>query len=115
MAYDGVDLTTCAFNMMGQLIDKSLERLTSCDCTTDEGCFRCIAKTRVDQRSSKADTARLLSILQRVICTEPPKVIPPPTDSTAALAPDARACCLACSATVALGDRFCRNCGEKLP
>src|SRR5262249_35439733 len=33
MVFDGVDLTSGAFNMMEQLIEKSLERLTTCDCT----------------------------------------------------------------------------------
>jgi DEAD/DEAH box helicase domain-containing protein len=114
MVYDGVELTTAAFDMMGQLIDKSLERLTTCDCTTDEGCFRCIANPRVEEKSSKEVTARLLRILQRVIGTETPKVIPPAPDSTADLAPDAKASCPACNSSVAQGDRFCRNCGEEL-
>jgi ATP-dependent helicase YprA (DUF1998 family) len=114
MVYDGVDLTTCAFDMMGQLIDTSLERLAACDCATDEGCFRCIANPRVEERSSKEDTARLLSVLWRVIDTETPRVIHPAPDSTADLAPDAKASCPICNATIARGDRFCRNCGEKL-
>ena len=67
MVYDGVDLTTGAFDMIGQLIDKSLERLITCDCATDEGCFRCIANPRVEEKSSKEGTAQLLRILQRVI------------------------------------------------
>ncbi len=114
MVYDGVDLTTGAFDMMGQLIDKSLERLTTCDCATDEGCFRCIANPRVEEKASKEGTARLLRSLQRVIRIENPKVTLPAPDSTADVAPDAKVCCPACSATVAQGDRFCRNCGEKL-
>ncbi len=114
MVYDGVDLTTGAFHMMGQLIDKSLERLTTCDCSTDEGCFRCIANPRVEKTSSKEDTARLLRILQRIVGTETPRVIPPVPDSTADLVPDSKSSCPACCATVAQGDRFCRNCGERL-
>jgi ATP-dependent helicase YprA (DUF1998 family) len=114
MAYDGVDLTTSAFGMMGQLIDKSLERVASCDCTRDEGCFRCIANPRIEERSSKEDTSRLLRILQRIINTETPRVTLPAPDSIAELVPDSKSSCPACSAAVAQGDRFCRNCGEKL-
>jgi DEAD/DEAH box helicase domain-containing protein len=114
MVYDGVDLTTGAFDMMQQLIDKCLERLTTCDCATDEGCFRCIANPRVEEKSSKEGTARLLRILQQLIRMETPKVTLPVPDSTADLAADAKASCPACNATLAQGDRFCRNCGEKL-
>jgi len=114
MVYDGVDLTTSAFDMMGQLIDKSFERLTTCDCATDEGCFRCIANPRVEERASKEGTARLLRIIQQIISTETPQVTLPTPGSTADLAPDVKASCPSCSATVAQGDRFCRNCGEKL-
>ena len=60
MVYDGVDLTTGAFESINLLIEARIERLTTCVCPTDEGCFRCIANPRVDEKTSKEATARLL-------------------------------------------------------
>lgn len=112
--YDGVDLTTGAFDKIQQLLDKSLERLTTCDCKEDAGCFRCIANPRVSEPTSKDATARLLKALQNMIATETPKVILRTDDPAALLAPDAAMTCPSCSASIVKGDRFCKNCGHKL-
>ena len=112
--YDGVDLTTGAFDKIEQLIDKSLERLMTCDCKEDLGCFRCIANPRVGEPTSKDATARLLRTLRDMIAAESPKLTERSDDPATLLAPDAAMTCPSCSANIVKGDRFCKNCGHKL-
>jgi ATP-dependent helicase YprA (DUF1998 family) len=114
MVYDGVDLTTGAFGSIAQLIERAIERLTNCACPTDEGCFRCIANPRVDEKTSKEATVRLLRSIRRILQTETPKVTMPAPGSGSDLAPDLPATCPTCSSTITQGDRFCKNCGGKL-
>lgn len=114
MVYDGVDLTTGAFDKIEQLVEKSLDRLNTCKCQTDDGCFRCIANPRADERTSKDATKRLLLVVKNILCSE----IPVSTTSMVAgvdtLAAEAPITCPSCSAIIAKGDRFCKNCGEKV-
>ncbi|MEX2142521.1 MAG: DEAD/DEAH box helicase [Pirellulales bacterium] len=112
--YDGVDLTTGAFDKIELLIEKALERVTTCDCIEDVGCFRCIANPRQSDPTSKNATARLLRTLRDMIVTESAHVTIRSDDSAALLAPDAVVTCPSCSALIAKGDRFCKNCGHNL-
>lgn len=112
--YDGVDLTTGAFDKMEQLIEKAQERLTTCDCKEDVGCFRCIANPRIDEATSKDATSSLLKTIHTVIASEAPRVTERSKDTISSLAPEEAATCPMCNASVAKGDRFCKNCGEKL-
>ena len=74
MVYDGVDLTTAAFDRACELIEKASERLNICECEADAGCFRCIANPLYPEPTSKAGTAVLLESLQNVICGTKPHV-----------------------------------------
>ena len=75
LVYDGVDLAKIAFGKIGELVEKSLERLDACSCPGDEGCFRCIANPRVDERVSKAATRQLLQAIADVLRNETPTVV----------------------------------------
>ncbi len=112
--YDGVDLTTGAFDKIEVLVEKSLERLQSCDCKKDTGCFRCIANPRVDEPTSKDATSQLLQMLRDAITSDSPKITERSSNPTSLLAPDAPATCPSCNSNIAICDRFCKNCGHKL-
>ena len=112
--YDGVDLTTGAFDKIEQLVEKSLEPLMTCDCVQDTGCFRCIANPRQDEESSKDATSRMLRVLREILLSETPSITERPVDLAGVIAPDVKATCPECSASVAAGDRFCKNCGHEL-
>jgi len=112
--YDGVDLTTGAFDKIQVLIEKALERLKTCDCKEDSGCFRCIANPRIDEPASKDATTKLLQMIHDEMAVGEPKVTERSSDAAATLAPDAIATCPACNSNITKGDRFCKNCGHKL-
>jgi DEAD/DEAH box helicase domain-containing protein len=114
MVYDGVDLTTGAFDKAQQLVEKSLDRLNTCDCPTDTGCFRCIANPRSDERTSKDATRQFLLIVKEILSCETPTVTTPVVAGIDTLAAEAPTTCPSCSAVIAKGDRFCKNCGEKV-
>jgi DEAD/DEAH box helicase domain-containing protein len=114
MVYDGVDLTTGAFDKMDPLIDKSLARLDACDCATDAGCFRCIANPRVDEKTSRFATRRLLLTIQQILRTECPTITKSTVTSIDALTAEVLIICPSCSTVISQGDRFCRNCGNKV-
>ena len=109
--YDGAGLTKSAFHKLGDLIEKSLERLVSCDCQTDAGCIRCIANPRVNEEASKRATSQVLAALQEMIAHETPRVVHADVDWETKLASRENSC-RQCSSTVPIGARFCPNCGE---
>jgi ATP-dependent helicase YprA (DUF1998 family) len=111
--YDGVDLAKIAFGKIGELFEKSLERLNACSCPDDEGCFRCIANPRVDERVSKAATHRLLQAIADVLRHETPTVVQSQRDWSAEPQSPAAVSCGRCGATVRADARFCSNCGEQ--
>ena len=112
--YDGVDLTTGAFGKVQVLVEKALDRLATCACSEDAGCFRCIANPRIDEATSKEATAQLLQMLRDAMMAEPPRITEQSENSVSVLAPDEIATCPTCSVNIAKGDRFCKNCGHKL-
>jgi DEAD/DEAH box helicase domain-containing protein len=112
--YDGADLTTGAFHKIEPLVEKCIERLQTCGCEGDEGCFRCIANPRVDEATSKEATMHLLSLLRALLSDEEPRIIEHHTNPATVFAPDILAPCPLCHGNVARQDRFCRNCGHPL-
>lgn len=113
LVYDGVDLAKIAFGKIGELVEKSLERLDACSCPGDEGCFRCIANPRVDERVSKAATRQFLQVIADVLRNETPTVVHSDRDWSVELQAQVATSCGRCSATVRADARFCSNCGEK--
>lgn len=114
MVYDGVDLTTSVFDRIFELLERSLDRLTSCECNNDEGCFRCIANPRIQELASKIATGKLLSTLKKIIASEEPTVtrtIPTLLDQMGSESPLK---CRTCETVTPISAKFCSNCGEKL-
>jgi DEAD/DEAH box helicase domain-containing protein len=112
LVYDGVDLAKIAFGKIGELIEKSLERLDACSCLGDEGCFRCIANPRVDERVSMAATRQFLQVIADVLRNETPTVVHSDRDWSVELQAQVAMSCGRCGATVRADARFCSNCGE---
>lgn len=114
MVYDGVDLTTTAFDHLSDLVVKGLERLASCECSTDEGCFRCIANPRYPEPSSKRSSERLLKVIYAVLSKVAPHITHNRFESPIEPVESLSIECVACKTVVTVTDRFCRNCGEKV-
>jgi DEAD/DEAH box helicase domain-containing protein len=114
LVYDGVDLTTVAFSKMAELVAKAEEHVMGCECTTDLGCFRCIANPLVNEVTSKAGTIKLLNMIGTMLREETARVTVKLDDWSERLhVPDALKCS-ACNVDIATTARFCPNCGEKV-
>ncbi|HBN75944.1 MAG TPA: hypothetical protein DD473_09020 [Planctomycetaceae bacterium] len=111
--YDGVELTDKAFDLMPELVEKSLERVESCQCEGDEGCFRCIANPRSDDRSSKSATIRLLQAIQQVFNQEKPQITDY-RDQINHYEDEIILSCPACQQTLKANVKFCSECGTKI-
>jgi len=114
MVYDGVDLTTAAFSRIVELIDKAVDRLSTCKCETDDGCFRCIANPRYPEPTSKKNTAAMLEAIRSVITETSAKVTHQAVESDIEPLEERITACSTCGDSVTVGDRFCRNCGGTL-
>jgi len=112
--YDGVGLTFIAFDHMGDLLRKALERVSSCDCQEDTGCFSCVANPNKERPASKHDARLILQALLSVFETESPRQQTVTGDWSATLEQNTAVNCSACSSSVKATDRFCPNCGTKM-
>lgn len=111
----GIGLTAVAFETMSELVAKAIERLESCSCAEDTGCFSCIANPRIDEVTSKAATRYLLEQIQTQLQATPVEVVSRKSDEEAAtFESEAPVNCPTCSASCTKSDRFCSNCGEKM-
>lgn len=113
LVYDGVDLTTAAFDRMCELVQKATERIDNCACDTDQGCFCCIANPRYPEPTSKAGTARLLDAIKSTVCCAEPHVVRN-SDGENPIEDNQTLACPSCGEKFKAGDRFCSNCGQKL-
>lgn len=112
LVYGGVDLAKVAFGRMGELVEKSLERLDVCSCRDDAGCFRCIANPRLDEPASKSATRWLLQVIADVLRHEMPRLVQSQPDWTAEPQNPVTVSCRRCGSVVRAEARFCPNCGE---
>jgi len=112
--YDGVGLTMVAYEQMKELLQKALERVPSCDCEEDYGCFSCVANPNKERPASKHDARLILETLLEVFETESPRQETVTTDWTATLEQTETIGCSICQTTVKPTDRFCPNCGTKM-
>lgn len=116
MVYDGADLTTAAFDRMAQLVGHSIERLQTCACDTDAGCFRCIANPHYPEQASRQCTLTVLTAIQQLLSETPHSIVQLQDrgemlfDSLS----NASSVCPVCAAKTSHRDRFCSNCGQKL-
>lgn len=111
MVYDGVGLTTVAFDRMTALVDKAIERLKQCECEGDTGCFRCVANPQSNESASKQATLYFLEQLRDELTGEG-TMTELEAESLVREEPTSQPC-PSCAAPVRPCDRFCSNCGEK--
>lgn len=111
MVYDGVDLTTAAFDRVCELVQKATERLRNCECDVEEGCFKCIANPHYPDPASRTATGVLLDAIGDIVCQMTP-VVTRNSDNTASLVEVRTRACPGCGDMVKVGDRFCSNCGQ---
>ena len=70
--HDGIDLTVQAFGRMRELFEKAHERVVSCDCMTNEGCFRCVKNPDVAELTDKQACIRTLARICQQFATHVP-------------------------------------------
>ena len=114
MVYDGVDLTSAAFDKMAELVGKSMERVASCVCAGDEGCFQCIANPLAVEKSSKNATLRLLKAIHQVLETATPQITRTERDWDSGFESHKEKACATCGHSVPTGAKFCSECGSKM-
>ena len=112
--YDGVGLTFIAFEHMTELLQKALERVSSCECQEDCGCFSCVANPNKERPASKQDARLILQTLLAVFESESPRLQNVTSDWTETFEQTAAVVCDTCQASVKTTDRFCPNCGTKV-
>jgi DEAD/DEAH box helicase domain-containing protein len=110
---DGIDLSVQAYGRVGQLFEKAYERVQSCDCITDEGCFRCIRNPTEEDAIDKETCLRVLERIDQVLKTSRPVTRTFSIDVLEEQV-DAVGECPSCKGRVRGDDRFCPSCGERL-
>lgn len=110
---DGIDLAVQAYSRIGQLLEKVQQRVSSCDCTAAEGCFRCVRNPSEDDAIEKDTCLRVLEKINEVIQTSTPISR---TFAVDVLEEQAEIFgeCPVCRGRITADDRFCRGCGERL-
>jgi len=111
LAYEGVGLTTAAFDKLDELIARALERVQNCSCNVEEGCLRCIANPNDEEETSKEATGSLLLQIQRVLRNEQPVVS---HHDAQHVEPADELVCVKCEGTTPAHSQFCCHCGNKL-
>jgi DEAD/DEAH box helicase domain-containing protein len=106
----GVGLAVEAFERMADLVERAAERVRSCPCGTDEGCFQCVRNPQAEVPASKAATLTLLEIIRVELATSPGVTQVASDDTTPLPAGN----CPKCQTPRQPAARFCSNCGEKL-
>ena len=109
--HDGIDLTVRAYPRVAELLQKALDRVSSCKCEEDRGCFRCIRNPDEDEISSKRDCINVLNALCEELSFQSAQEV---FDVDILEEQDACGKCSKCGATVRYDDKFCGNCGERL-
>ncbi|MCA9039411.1 MAG: DEAD/DEAH box helicase [Planctomycetaceae bacterium] len=114
MVYDGVDMTNVAFDLLESLVERTIERITNCDCERETGCIRCVLDPYGNPTASKEMTLEVLRALLNVIENETPVLTEAPADWSRELLLDNRRNCPCCDTEALSTARFCSNCGEQL-
>jgi len=109
--HDGIDLTIRAYRRVPELLAKALDRVESCTCEDDNGCFRCIRNPEEEEVSNKKDCVRVLNLLCHELLAEPTEEV---FDVDVLEEQEAFGKCPKCGARIRYDDKFCNNCGERL-
>ncbi|MCA8998953.1 MAG: DEAD/DEAH box helicase [Planctomycetaceae bacterium] len=113
MVYDGVDLTSAAFDKMPELVEKAIERVSHCSCPKDDGCFRCIANPIAESPASKKATLEFLLAIKGVLDAKSPAITTNDRDWDADLVAPEKVECKTCGHEFSIGAKFCSECGTK--
>jgi DEAD/DEAH box helicase domain-containing protein len=106
----GVGLTVEAYHRMADLVDRATERVASCPCAADDGCFQCVRNPQAEVPASKHATLALLRMIQNELTS--PAVVTAAVPEEAVSVP--LETCPTCQAARSPTARFCSNCGTKL-
>jgi len=111
--YDGVNLTSIAFDNVRQLLEKVEDRIHSCDCVDDCGCVRCIADPMREAPSSKQEALLVVGRLIAIFTGENPttKTFPRPDAGIETISSEVE--CSKCQTLVLASAKFCSNCGNR--
>ena len=112
--YDGVNLTSIAFDNIKPLLIKVEERIQSCDCQLACGCVRCIADPMREATTSKEDSLCIVRALMDLLETENPttKHFARPDAGIGSSSTDIE--CMTCQTLVSASWKFCSNCGTQV-
>ena len=110
--YDGIDLAIQAYPRVTELLEKALDRVSSCDCQDDGGCFACVRNPDQEDLASKGNCMFVLDEIVKDMCNSEPKTAVFDVDVLEET--DDVGVCPKCKASVSGTDVFCRNCGERL-
>jgi DEAD/DEAH box helicase domain-containing protein len=111
--YDGVNLTSIAFDSMPSLLMKVEDRITTCDCQDDSGCVCCIADPSRNVPSSKKDTLLVIKHLLDIFNNENPSTKFFSNFGKGIESTVTEIECLGCQSFMPATARFCSNCGHK--
>lgn len=106
----GVGLAVEGFDRMADLVERAAERVRSCPCDTDEGCFQCVRNPQAEVPASKTATLTLLEMIECELAT--PSVVTQAAPDDAPPPPVGN--CPTCQWPLQPAARFCSNCGAKL-
>ena len=112
--YDGVNLTSIAFDNIKPLLEKVEDRIQSCDCQLECGCVRCIADPMREATTSKKDSLCIVRALIDLLETEnpPTKHFARPDAGIGSSTTDIE--CTTCQTLVSASSKFCSNCGTQV-
>lgn len=108
----GIGLAYGAFDRLVDLTARAAEVIAKCDCPDDAGCFKCVKNPRMEDRTSKAATADLLSVLSAIL-SERATFFGAEADAVTAVS--GPACCGDCGYEQPKRFAFCPQCGAKQP
>jgi len=112
--YDGVNLTSIAFDNVKPLLEKVENRILSCDCVDECGCVRCIADPMREAPSSKADSLLVVRTLIEMFVNENPTTRHFPRPDAGIESSTAEINCSSCKAFVSANAKFCPECGTRI-
>ena len=111
--YDGVNLTSIAFDNIKLLLEKVEDRIQSCDCVDNCGCVRCISDPMREAPGSKEDSLCVVRALIEMLENEntPTKHFARPDAGIGSSSTDIE--CRKCQTVVSASAKFCSECGTQ--
>jgi len=112
-AHGWVDLTAQVMGKERALVERALDRIRTCGCHGDQGCFKCVANPSFSEPASKRDTERLISAILDILSRRQPVLTFERKDGSNFQMREGGAC-ETCGAALTGSDSYCSNCGTRL-